>query len=60
HNIISLYSQKAGFFLIKRKSDLIFVDNNKLRDTLVAKGFPADKLFITSMGIDKQFIESIP
>ena len=56
--IIATFGEKISLFLCKR-ADLIFVVNTEIKDTLVAKGFPADKIVLTGNGVEHDFIDSI-
>ena len=55
---MNLINEKISLFLCKR-ADLIFVVNTEIKDTLVAKGFPADKIVLTGNGVEHDFIDSI-
>ena len=55
---MNLINEKISLFLCKR-ADLIFVVNTDIKDTLVAKGFPADKIVLTGNGVEHDFIESV-
>jgi len=59
-NALAYFAQKASLALIKRWSDRVLVDNSSLREFLIKKGFSQQKLFVTSMGIDKVMIDSVP
>jgi len=55
---ISLLTEKMSLYLCK-KANLIFVDNNEIKETLIAKGFRADRIFVTANGVEHEFIESV-
>lgn len=55
---ISLLNEKIGIFLSKN-ADLVFVVNHDVKDYLIRKGFQADKIFVTSNGVEQEVIESI-
>jgi glycosyltransferase involved in cell wall biosynthesis len=55
---ISLLNEKISLFLCK-KADLIFVVNPDIKDALIAKGFPADKIVITDNGVDHDLLDSV-
>lgn len=59
-NFLSHYTQQLGLLLMRTYSDLILVDNNILKNELINKGFNKDKIVGISMGISKEFIDSIP
>ncbi len=60
NNFISYKVQGVSHFLIRKQADIIMVDNLLLKDLLVQKGFPAEKVMVTSMGVDKALIDSVP
>lgn len=51
-NIVSYCAQKISHFLIKRKADLILVDNSILKTELIDLGFDGKKIEVISMGVD--------
>jgi glycosyltransferase involved in cell wall biosynthesis len=57
---LSLLNEMVGLFLCRRAADLVFVVNSDTRDTLIARGFEAEKIFVTSNGVERQFINSVP
>ncbi|MBN1913376.1 MAG: glycosyltransferase family 4 protein [Candidatus Omnitrophica bacterium] len=46
------YAQKISFFLIRRMADIIIVDNSILKEELIRRNFPADKIRLNYPGID--------
>ena len=56
--IIATLSEKISLFLCKN-ADLVFVVNSEIKDSLIAKGFRADKMVIIDNGIEQEFIDSI-
>lgn len=56
-NIISFFVQRFSFFLIKHKSDLIFVVNNHVKQYFIHRGYK-QPIIITGNGLDINIIES--
>ena len=55
---IALLNDRIGLVLC-RKADLIFVINNDIKDALIAKGFKAEKIFLTTNAVDHELINSV-
>lgn len=55
---ISLLSESISLFLCKN-ADLIFVINDEIKRTLINKGFPTERIFITGNGLEHEFIDSV-
>ena len=55
-NIISYLSQRVSLSLTRRYSDIIFVDNEKLRMDLISLGFRENNIAVIPLGIDKEKI----
>ncbi len=55
---VSLLNEKMGL-LLSKNADLVFVVNHDVKDTLIGKGFQADKIFVTGNGIEQEAIDSI-
>jgi len=55
---LSLISEKMSLFLC-RKADLIFVDNESIKDDLILRGFKGDRIFVTQNGVEHEFIDSV-
>lgn len=60
HNFFSHLAQKFSLVVIRKWSDLVLVDNNALKASLVERKFLASRIFITSMGIDQDIVNSVP
>lgn len=58
-NIISLLNEKISLLLIKRFADNIFVVNLMTKEVLIRRGFQNEKIFVTSNGLDLEFIDTI-
>ena len=56
---IPYISQKISFFFIKKFADLIIVDNNLLKESLVKKNFSERKLYVIYPGINFKYLKSI-
>lgn len=56
---IPFLAQRLSFNLIKRKADLIVVDNTLLKKELIRLGFPSRKIFINYPGIDLDYLKSV-
>lgn len=46
----SFLLQRFSFSVIKRGADIVFLNNQKVKDGLVGMGFHAEKLFVTGLG----------
>jgi glycosyltransferase involved in cell wall biosynthesis len=57
-NVLSFLSQRLSLSLIRRYSDIIFVDNSIVKAQLTSLGFPNDKIHVIPMGIDKELIDN--
>gem|GEM_PF-356331 len=55
---IALLNERIGLVLC-RKADLIFAINNDIKDALIAKGFKAEKIFVTTNAVDHELINSV-
>jgi len=55
---LSLLSEKMSLYLC-RKADLIFVDNDSIKDSLICRGFESDRIFVTQNGVEHEFIDSV-
>ena len=55
---IALLNDRIGLVLC-RKADLIFAINNDIKDALIAKGFKAEKIFVTTNAVDHELINSV-
>jgi len=55
---LSLVCERISLFLCRR-ADIIFVDNEAIKDSLVSRGFNGDRIFVTKNGVDHEFINSI-
>lgn len=53
------YLQKFSFRLARKKADKVIVLNNIVKNDLVRMGFPGDKIFISSNGIDIDLFEKM-
>ena len=62
-NMVSYYAQVVSFEFIKMFADLVFVDNAILKKELIRdrsfSRFPNDKIVVSSLGIDKEYIDKI-
>ena len=56
---LSLLNEKIALSLCRREADLIFVVNRDTKDALKARGFDSDKIFVTSNGVEHEFISSV-
>jgi glycosyltransferase involved in cell wall biosynthesis len=56
---LSLLNEKIGLFLCRKTADLIFVVNSDTKNALIARGFDSDKIFVTSNGVEYEFISSV-
>lgn len=52
-NTVSFITQRLSLALIRRRANLVIVDNSTLRNDLVSMGFPPEKVFVTAMGADR-------
>lgn len=52
-------AQKISFFFIKPLADLVIVDNRQLKNDLIKLGFPSDRVFVNSPGIDLQYLKLV-
>jgi len=52
-NRLAYLGQKLSFFFIKRKADLIVVDNCLLKDELIRQGFSSQKVTVNYPGLKK-------
>ncbi len=59
HNLISFWSQRISFFLVKKYSDLIITINPAVKKELQMMGFDANRIRVNSNGIDLKYIEKI-
>lgn len=57
-NIISYFAQRISIFIL-RLADLVIVDNSGLKLELRMLGINDKKIFVSSMGVDKSYIDSI-
>lgn len=57
---ISILDEKLSLWLIRKNADIIFTDNEIVKSELLDLGFNGDKIFITDIGINVDFIRSIP
>lgn len=57
-NIISYYMQRFSIFIVKL-ADLVIVDNSILKRELNRMGIKEQRIFISSMGIDRNYIDNI-
>jgi glycosyltransferase involved in cell wall biosynthesis len=51
-NLLSYRAQRISLRLIRKRADLVIVDNSTLRDELHRMGFAASRVFVTAMGSD--------
>ena len=51
--------RRSPCFYVGRRADLIFVVNIDTKDALIARGFDSDKIFVTSNGVEHEFISSV-
>jgi glycosyltransferase involved in cell wall biosynthesis len=58
-NFFGYYLQRFSFWLIRKKADKIVVVNSLVRIELIKLGFLADRIFISSNGIDLEYFENI-
>jgi len=58
-DVISFLREQFDLWLIKRNADVIFVENTLVKNELVKFGFDKDKIFITSDGVDLEFILNV-
>ncbi len=52
-NYTSFLGQRAALRLIRRRADLLVVDNYVVREQLIGLGFSPERLFVTHMGTTK-------
>lgn len=57
-NIISFLSQEVSLAIMRRYSDVIFVDNSQVKAQLNSMGFPKDRIHVVPLGIDKELIDN--
>ena len=58
-NFFGYHLQKFSFWLAKKKADKIIVLSNIVKKELIQKGFPENKIFISSNGVDIDHFESV-
>lgn len=57
-NILSYYAQRLSIFFIKM-ANLVIVDNSIIKNELKNMGISEENIFISSMGVDKVYIDSV-
>ena len=57
-NIISFLSQEVSHAIMRRYSDVIFVDNSQVKAELNSIGFHKDRIHVVPLGIDKESIDN--
>lgn len=58
-NFFGWHVQKFSFWLIRKKADKIILVNSLVKSKLQKMGFPEDKMFICSNGIDLEYFDRI-
>jgi len=58
-NFFGHHLQRFSFWLIKKRADKIVLINNIVKNDLVKIGFPENKLFVSSCGIDMDYFENL-
>ena len=58
-NTVSYVMQRLSLALIRRRADLVIVDNSTLRSELVSMGFSPDKILVTVMGADRPVVREM-
>ena len=58
NNLGAFYLQRLSFWMMKRRSDTVLALNQKLREEVIALGFPKEKVGILGAGIDFEMIHS--
>jgi len=51
---ITYYAQRLSFFLIRRRADVVIVDNSLLKKQLIQRDFKTEKIKVNYPGIDLQ------
>ena len=57
-NIVSYLSQRFSFFLMRRFSDTVIVDNSQVKNDLISLGFRSTDIIVVPLGVDKVLIEA--
>lgn len=58
-NFFGYYLQKFSFWLINKRADKIVLINNIVKNNLEQMGFSKNKLFVSSCGIDTDYLENL-
>ncbi len=58
-NLLYYLNQRMSFYLLKKHADKVMVLNNFDKKSLIKKGFDSNKIFITSMGVNLNYIKKI-
>jgi glycosyltransferase involved in cell wall biosynthesis len=56
YNVMAFYFQRLSFWMMKKRSSIILILNQKLYDEVIPLGFPKDKLRVLGAGIDYRSI----
>ncbi len=57
-NIISFLSQEVSLAIMRRYSDVVFVDNSEVKNKLKSLGFNEGSIHVVPLGIDKKSIDN--
>ncbi len=59
-SLITKFLEKISFYVMKKRNYLVFVDSERIKETLINKyGFQEKNIYITKNGADLEFIENI-
>jgi len=58
-NLVSFLLQRFSLMIIRSYSNVIIVDSPSIRDSLLNRGFPKQKIHVGYVGTDTQFLQQI-